>query len=361
MLNYNLSQMTVVQVAAADEGDDFSAPVLGTNDGFGLSFESTQTAYHSGIAAEALATCGLGGTLAQVGDPSRVRYKPIEFIAQQAVDFLVWHQNDIGSYVGSFYYTPNTNQPDGSTSAWMYGGLYAMATSPLAARGVYVNNMVRARIGLFLRASIHATPSGVAPSRPYGTGGFTYTPAMGGYSYQLSAAPLLAMAMMGWNNPLWEGNTALIPNDAGITITTRGQAYITYRQTFDYIGDDFNGTGGADANGWSLGQWQGGAGGYDRTDDQFNLYTIQWVARGLAAVGATCAGGTEAQDANGACTDGNDWRHQYSVLLVRRQTVAPGGGAWLLAGYNAISGNAINAMDAPMRNALAIATLHLSQ
>ncbi len=355
MFNYNLSQMGVVSVAAADEADDLSTPIAGTNDGIGLSFGGANDAYHAGIAAAALATSGMAGTVAQVGDPNRVRFKPIEFIAQQAVDYLVWFQNDFG-YPGGFYYTPNAGTHDASTSQWMYSALHAMATSPMTAQGVYVNNMVKARMGLVLRATIHTTGAAAVAGRPYGSGGFSYTPTTAGYSFQLSAGPLLAMGLMGWNNPLWEGSTALIPNDAGFTGTTRGQAYITFRQVFDYIGDDWHGTGGQDANAWGFGQWGPSDTGYLRNDDDYNLYSIQWAAKGLAAVGAVCVGGTEAQDANGACTDGNDWRHQHTALLVRRQAVTTAGAMW-----TPTRGFAVQSMDATMRNSMAVLTLALAQ
>jgi hypothetical protein len=359
MFNYNLNQMAVVSVLAADEADDLTTPMSGTNDGIGLAFSSDMNAYTNGIAAAALATSGLAGTVAQTGDVNRIRFKPIEFIAQQAVDYLVFFQNDSGSHPGSFYYTPNANAPDASTSQWMYAALHAFATSPLAAKGVYVNNMVKARMGSFLRSSLHLTTAPAIAGRPYGSGGFTYTPSIPGYSFQLSAGPLVAMGLMGWNNPLWEGNTALIPNDAGINInvpSTRGQAYTAFRQVFDFIGDEWNGTGGVDGNAWSTGQWTGGAGGYNRTDDQYNLYSIQWAAKGLSAIGAVCVGATEAQDANGACTDGNDWKHQHTVLLVRRQGVAASGATWLPA-----LGPAVNSLDMPLKTGMAILTLALAQ
>ncbi|MFA5910534.1 MAG: hypothetical protein WC815_17270 [Vicinamibacterales bacterium] len=358
LFNYNLSQMGVVGVAAADEADDLATPIAGTNDGIGLSFtvNPVNEAYVSGIAAAALATSGMAGTVAQVGDTNRVRFKPIEFIAQQAVDYLVWFQNDSGSHPGSFYYTPNANAPDASTSQWMYSALHAMATSPMAARGVYVNNMVKARVGSFLRATIHNTGAAVAAGRPYGSGGFSYTPSLTGYSFQLSAGPLMAMGLMGWNNPLWEGSTALIPNDAGFTGTTRGQAYTTFRQVFDYIGDDWYGTGGQDVQSWGLGQWAGGATGYLLNDNDYNLYSMHWAAKGLSAVGAVCVGGMDAQDANGACTDGNDWRHQHSVLLVRRQAVTTAGATW-----TSTRGNPVQYMDATMKNSIAVLTLALAQ
>jgi len=356
MFNFNLLQMSVVNVTAADEADDLSTPMPGTNDGFGLSFDVSQNAYIAGIAAEALATCGLAGTVAQVGDMNRILYKPIEVIAQQAVDYMVWFQNDGGSYPGSFYYTPNANAPDGSTSEWMYSGLYAMATSPMTAQGLYVNNLVKARIGSFLRQSMH-TVAGPASSRPYGSGGFSYVPNNpADYSFQLSAGSLMAMGLMGWNNPLWEGSNAYIPNAVGFMLnvtSTRGQAYSAFRQVFDYIGDDWNTAGGHDSSsGWDVGQWQGGAGGYVRDDDDYNLYGIQWAARGLSAIGAVCVGGTEAQDANGACTDGNDWKHQQTVLLVRRQTVTNTGATW-----TPTRGPAVQNLGQSMKTAMAILTL----
>ena len=91
-------------------------------------------------------------------------------------------------------------------------------------------------------------------------------------------------------------------------------------------------------------------------DDDYNLYSIGWAAKGLSAVGAVCVGGTEAQDANGACTDGNDWRHQHTVLLVRRQTVTTAGATW-----NSTRGYPVLSMPPPMKTAMAIITLSLAQ
>lgn len=355
MFNYNLEQMVVVGVAATDEADDLTSPMTATNDGIGLGYMGTN-AYTSGIAAAAFATSGLAGTVAQTGDPNRIRYKPIEFIGQQMVDYLVWFQNDGGSATGSFYYTPNTNIPDSSTSQWMYSALHAFATSPMAAKGVYVNNLVKARVGMFLRSTNHQTPAPVAPGRPYGSGGFSYQ-AVGNNnsSFQLSAGPLMMMGLMGWTNPLWEGNSALIPTETGITGATRAQAYIVFRRTFDYIGDEWNGTGGIDV-GWGTGQWAGGAGGYNRIDDQYNLYSIHWASKGLSAIAAVCVGGTEAQDANGACTDGNDWKHHHTVLLVRRQGVTANGATW-----SPTLGPAVSNLDMPLKTGMATLTLALAQ
>ncbi|HEX6162280.1 MAG TPA: hypothetical protein VFZ31_02865, partial [Vicinamibacterales bacterium] len=356
MFNYLLTRMGVVQVAAADEADDLTTPMPGTNDGFGLVFEVNGTAYNQGIGAAALAGSGLAGTLAQVGDPNRILYKPIEFIAQQAVDALVWHQNDQGtSYPGSFYYSPNAGTDDASTSAWMYSGLYAMANSPMKARGLYVNNMVWARIGSFLQqAARQQAVGGVA---------FAYRVSNAG-SFQLSAAPLMAMGLMGWTNPQWQNSSALIPMNAGFALnvnSTRGQAYQTFRNLMTYYHNAWPGTvvAGQDYNAWFWGMWAGDAAGYNRADDQYNLYAIGWLAKGLTAVGVDCVGGTEAFDASGACVgNANDWRHQFTTLLVRRQGAD---GTWLTSGFNQIISHAINSFDPTMKNSLAVLTLGLSQ
>lgn len=129
--------------------------------------------------------------------------------------------------------------------------------------------MVKSRIGQFLKTSIKATPLGTPARRPFGSGGFTYSPAYTGYSFQLSTT-------------------------SAMTLTAR-------------------------------------------------------------------AASTSCLEQRPVAGRRRDWRHQYSVLLARRQTVTANGAAWLLGGFNVISGNAINAMDAPMRNSLAILTLNLAQ
>jgi hypothetical protein len=253
-----------------------------------------------------------------------IRGRPIEYIVQQTVDWMVWGQIDGGAANGGFYYTPNppnsADFADGSTAEWAYSGLYAVQTH-MSAHGVYLNELVKNRLASVLRNSqkFVAAP---APSRPYGSSGTAYRMNMTGYAFQLSAGPLIAMSLLGWNNPAWE-NSNVVAFDGSMT---RGQAYTSFRQQFDYIGDDWNGTGGNDLNLWGRGQW--GAAGYLLNDNDYNLYSIEWAANGLAAVGAVCAGGTEAQDADGACTDGNDWKHQHTVLLVRRQTVGTTGASW---------------------------------
>lgn len=356
LFNYNLSQMTAVSVTAADEADGSKTPIPGTNDLIGLAFASDQNAYSSGMAAGALATSGLAGTAAQTGDPNWVRGRNIEFIAQQAVDFMVFFQNDGGSYPGSFYYTPNVNADDASTSQWMYSGFHAMETS-MSAYGVIVNDRLKARMAMYLRNSQHAVLP-VGPSRPYGSAGTSYNAsATNNYSFQLSAGPLVAMAMMGWNNPQWENNNGLSNLDMSGGLITRAQAYVSFRKQFDYIGDDWNGTGGNDQNfGWGRGQWEGGVGGYLRNDDDYNLYSIQWAAKAMSAIGAVCVGGTEAQDADGVCTDGNDWKRQHTALLVRRQTVTATGATW-----NSTRGFAVVSMETPMKTAMAVLTLALAE
>jgi hypothetical protein len=357
MFNYLLTQMTVVGVTAADEGDDLSTPMAGTNDLIGLGFGTAPGnpyAYHAGIAAAALAESGMAGTVAQVGDPNRVLYKPIEFIAQQVVDFMVWFQND-GGVVGSFYYTPNTNFDDASTSGWMYSGLYALANSPMKARGLYVNNMVWARIAQYVQQGLKNAPTGGS--------GVSYTvSASGGVSFVLTAYPLMAMGQSGWNNPLWSGSGSVA--FAGFNAITRGQAYTSFQKVMTYYRNSWPGTvvAGQDQNAWFWGLWADGLSGYARDDDQYNLYAMMAVAKGFTAVGLSCVGGPDTQDANTVCTGAtSDWRHQFATVLVRRESFAASGGTWLTTGYNQISGNSINSMDAPMRNALAILTLKLAQ
>jgi hypothetical protein len=360
MFNSNLSQMGVVSVAAVDEGDDAKTPIPGTNDLIGLTFGiNEQNAYYTGIAAGALATSGMAGTAAQVGDLNRVRGRTIEFIAQQTVDFMNWFQNDVGASLGSFYYTPNANTDDGSTSQWMYYGLWVMDKYMSPYGVITATERLKGRLAAYLRASQHTVPPGtVSASHPYGAGATSYTMgATNNYAFQLSAGPLVAMAMMGWQNPTWENNNGLASLDFSAGPVTRGQAYITYRKQFDYIGDDWNGTGGNDQNGnWGQGQWAGGVGGYLRNDNDYNLYSIQWAAKAMSALGATCVGGTEAQDANGVCTDGNDWKHQHTTLLVRRQTVTTSGSMW-----TSTRGFAVLSMTQSMKTAMAIITLELAQ
>ena len=357
LLNYVLTQLTAVGVAAADEADDAKTPIPLTNDGVGLSFSADTTAYHSGMAAEAIATSGLAGTAAQVGDANRVRGRSIEFLAQQITDFLVWHQNDGGSFPGGFFYTANANAQDASTSQWMYSALHAMDTA-MSVHGVIVNDRAKSRLGTILRITPEPV-GGKAVSRPYGSTAMAYRPEFNGcWSFQLSAGPLVAMAMLGWNNPQWENNNGLTPIDPFIGPVTRGQAYVGFRQIFDYIGDDWHGTGGNDCNfGWGRGQWEGGATGYLREDTDWNLYSIQWAARGLSAVNAVCVGEAEAQDGSGQCIGGSqDWKHQHTVLLVRRQQLSAAGATWVTT-----RGHAVGNMLLPMETAMAVLTLHLAQ
>lgn len=361
LLNFNLSNMPAFGVSASDEADDAGTPIAGTNDGIGLSF-SMQDAYHTGIAAEGLATSGLAGTAAQVGPVPYVRGRTIEFIAQQVTDYMVFFQNDAGGTAayGGFYYTPNANAGDNSTSQWLYAGLAAMETN-MSQHGVIVNDRYKSRVAGYLRTNQHTVPNGTGPTRPYGAGGHAYTNSgtQAFYSFQLSAGPLVAMAMMGWNNPQWENSNGLLPFDSGTPAITRGQAYVSFRKQFDYIGDDWHGTGGNDQNGtWGMGQWgaaiSGPGTGYLRNTlpDDYNLYSIQWAARAMSALNVPCIGGTEAF-ANGVCTDGNDWRHQHSVALVRNQLADS---RWL-----SLRGHATNSAGQTLATAWAAITLHLAQ
>lgn len=356
MLNFLLSQMSAVSVPAADEVDDGKAAIAGTNDLIGLSFvPGNSDAYHTGIAAGALATSGMAGTAAQVGQIPYVRGQSIQFIAQQAVDYMVWFQNDGGSYPGGFYYSPNVFSQDASTSQWMYYGLHAMETA-LAGHGVIVNDRYKSRVAGLIRNTMHAV-AGPGPSRPYGSGGHSYNPGLAGYAFQLSAGPLVAMGMMGWHNPAWENTNGLLPYDLNAGVITRGQAYVSFRKQFDYIGDDWHGTGGNDGNNWGQGQWSGGATGYLLENNDYNLYSMLWAANGLTAVGAVCVGGTEAVDADGVCTDGNDWKHQHTVLLVRRQVLGPGGALWVSMRGNPMMGS----IQQQMKTAMAVINLTLAQ
>mgnify|MGYP000982340636 CR=1 FL=1 len=103
ILNYLLNQLSSVTVSLDDEADDGLSPIAGTNDLYGYYLLSSNYEWNNqAFALAAIATCGLAGTVAQIGTIAQGQY--FEFIVQQMVDYACYSQIESGTSLGGWGY-----------------------------------------------------------------------------------------------------------------------------------------------------------------------------------------------------------------------------------------------------------------
>jgi len=339
LVNYLLINATVVSVAAADEvnlvgfyPEVLKTPIPGTDDLIGLYIGSSpgdQTSYYMGHALSALSAARLGGYVAQVGDWNRILGRRMEFVLQQLVDGLVWAQNDGGSYPGSWYYSPNANADDLSTTLWAMTGLWH-AERFAAADGVIVPNLVKARLVNFIGQNRESCPEG-------GFGG-TYTTEYSGVCDQtLTAAHVLALGWVGANTFTTTDSRIAFPSYNGLT---RGMLRTWYNGNLTYIANTFSGTT-STGTGWNRGFVEGGD--FGRTDGHGNHYgMLHWQDAARAVKPALVTFGA------------SDWSRSFSRYLVNNQAAA---GNWTWAASTPLGNNSDSNGGDALRSAWAILTL----
>lgn len=323
LLNYLLSQATVVSVAAADESNLHGLypevtlpPIPGTDDGFGLymgSLFSTSNGATS-YAIRALAFADLGGYVAQVGDSNRVLGRRLDFVAQQLVDALVWAQSE-GTNLGSWYYYANDNN---DMLAEFAGGTLdaalalADADRFLAGQGVIVPNLSKARLAYYIQQNATPCPGG-------GSGG-SYMTSSSACDLGMTPAHVISLG--------WDGAAGYSTADTRLAFPsyfgmTRAQLRTQLDATLTFIGNSFTATLPGTVS-WDMAIVEGAD--YTRTDGHGDLWNmLQWTRAARAVTPEVVRFGSY------------DHARLFGSYLVRNQA-ADGGWTWAqvpaLGNYN---------------------------
>jgi hypothetical protein len=310
LLNYLLNQIGAIAIPSEDESDDSSTPIPGTNDGLGFTVGYQNPEYGpQSLALGAIAKSGLAGAMAQVGDPSRVLGKSLEFIVQQLVDAAIASQIDqtgSPSAIGGWYYSPciNCSWNTSYASSHMSGGWYVAlmtAEEAMGAAGVHVNNRVKERIPNMLFYNQAAD------------GGPKYRNSTSSSIFEPAGLSLLASRWLGWDR--WEPDDTT-PAGYPFISTTKGGARQVYDRYYNYIAGKWAlpSTGGMlEAKLWSDGNYN------SQSDAHAWIYSIYNIR----------AGAGDAIDSFGL----HDWYHEFNVDYVKQQqtdgSFMPGPGYWL--------------------------------
>jgi hypothetical protein len=285
--------------ATADESDDGATPMPGTNDGIALAGCSCASFMTHGDQLAGLAESGLAGTVAQTGDANRVLGRPIEYVVQQMVDFTVFAQNDAsGADQGGWYYSPNAGQAF-DHEAIVRSALDGLAAAQaMATHGVYVNQLVRGRMGAYLRADQSSTSKLARPQTNQSCAG----------TFAETGDSLLGAGLLGWANFAATDTRLAYP---GINTVTRGQARVVLNDFVDAIGAAWETFQTEACFGWTSGLFQNdGPTPYLRTDRRSNINAIYGIANGLA---------NQPDPSAYAQVGGHDWQDEFSIYLVRNQ------------------------------------------
>jgi MYXO-CTERM domain-containing protein len=337
MVNYLLTQATVVSVSTSDEvnltgfyPEGSATPIADTDDGYGLNI-GPWTGYLSN-ALRGLAVTNLTGFLAQVGDSNRVLGRRFEFIVQQLVDGLVWAQNDGGSYPGSWYYTPNANADMlGEYAGGTIDAVEALweAERSLARAGLIVPNLVKARNTSYIFQNINVCPAG-------GLGGSYVASYNGICDFGYSPAILFSLGWVGANANDATDTRLAFPSYSGIT---RGQLRTQFDGALLWIETVFSATTPSSID-WDLGFVEGG--NFDRVDGLGDHWAmLHWTRAARAVTPEIGLYGT------------NDHARLFARYLLRNQA-SDGGWNWALGLLHAYNDSILGARG---RAAMALLTL----
>lgn len=222
LMNYLLANLTYTQaLPAADESDDGTVPIEGTNDGFGWTVQQQLYEYAPAqpFSLAALANCGLAGTVAQVGANSLGH--SLEFVVQQMVDYVAGAQYDANSgaqAVGGWGYNACLDCGTGASGAFgqHFGwAVYALhqAEAAMGEVGVHVNQQTKLRL-----------PNMLFYNR-YTDGGPRYTGTMTWSLFEPTGHFLLACRWLGWD--AWDPSDPTVETYPYLSLT-RGQARLIY-------------------------------------------------------------------------------------------------------------------------------------
>lgn len=342
VVNALLLQATIVTVDAASESnltgfypEVQQEPIYGTDDGVGLwigySPGDLNAVYSAGHAVSAFSVAHLGGFVAQVGDPNRILGRRFEHVLQQMVDGLVWAQNDIATagIFGSWYYTPNANADDLSTSLWGMTGLWH-ADEFARDQGVIVPNIAKARLLQYIDANSNTCAAGV-------TGG-SYTSISTLCDFTLSAGHVLALGWVGANQYDLADTRVAFP---GYNSLSRGRLRSLYDTTLKFISNNFALTS-AGQNSWNMGFVE--AGNFGRVDGRGNHYgMLHWQDAARAVEPEVVEFGP-----------GNNWARAFARYLINNQAA---NGSWNWAFTSTLNQNSDSTGGVPLRAVWAILVL----
>jgi hypothetical protein len=233
--NYLLSNLQSWTINVADEADDGTTPIPGTNDAAAYRLNTNVNEINPpGLALAALAGSKLAGTASQVA--GMTQGKSFEFIVQQMVDYAVYSQIDEDSNVkaiGGWYYSPcdySGNLPEHAQAYLSNGWCYALysAEKDMGTNGVYINNRVKTRLPNMLYYS--QAPDGSCYMFNSG-----YMPVFGPVGLTLAACRWL-----GWDQ--WAAGDITSAGYPYLNIT-KGEARQVYDRYFNYIISKWNSAG----------------------------------------------------------------------------------------------------------------------
>lgn len=322
VVNQLLTRLTVVSVGTnpgntqAAPNDESNAtgfypeivavPIPGTDDGVGLFAEFSQLTGYQAAALRGLSSMRLGGYTAQVGDSNRVLGRPMPFIVQQMVDALVWAQNDGGSYPGSYYYQPNSNNDwlgEYNSGALPSAEALWWAEQTMASEGVIVPNIVKVKLASYLLLNARNCPAG-------GRGAVMFGGASNICDVALSAADTLVLGWLKGNQ--FQATDVLLAHPGYSTNVnpTRGSLRSFFDANQLFIGTVFLNTT-PSSIGWDFGFVEGGD--FSRTDGLYDLWTMNHWARAARAVEPEVV------------TFGvHQWERQFSRVIINNQSPVAG-------------------------------------
>jgi len=306
IFNYLTTNLSSVTIDTLDESDDGTTPISGTNDLKGLKFtyENDFSWGAPTLPLAAIAYSGLAGTQTQVGDATFVKGRPVEYIVQQMVDYIVYAQIDATSVMnGGWSFRANEaydwNHEDILRGVFI--GIEA-AYSQMSSAGVYINNRLRNRVMGYLKY-IQDPVTKLA----FGWTGTTSVTLLGGTSDVLIALGFLGASTYNTSD------TTVIANDYAGNSITKGQARQIFNNYLNAAGNNWVSFQ-MDGFGWFDGLFFNDNGTnqtpYLRTDRRGNINAIYGFAEAFGSL-------PNASDFN--LINGHDWKREFSIYQIRNQ------------------------------------------
>lgn len=316
VLNYLLGLTTSITIPAADEADDGTTPIAGTNDTMG--YYQTTSIYDNEIGrfalpVAAIASSGLAGTVAQVSN-ARVNGKTFEYIVQQLVDYGVAAQIDASaggsSALGGWSWTRcfgcTSSDPAVSYIAAHWVLALQIAEQQMGGSGVHVNQLVKGGLANALVRN------------QYSDGGPRYFDGYAGSLFEPVGGSLYGCRWLGWD--AWDTSDAT-PTGYPAQPTTRGQARTVFNNYLAYAGANWNLAGGSTGpTDPTRGIWKDGSPADITPGEQVDIWTM---SGSLLRAGLGHSGATPPVAMVGA----HDWRRDFAMSLVEG-----GNDSWALQG-----------------------------
>lgn len=345
LLNTLLSQIQDDDHAV--EGDKVdgvaTSRIPGTSDGHSLLCRNCSTncggstIYDMGHVLGGIASSGMGGMFAQVGDDV-VRGRKIEFIVQQLVDHLAWAQFRGGDADGGWYYsycgTNNSTNADFSAGQWALIGLEA-ADRGMKDFGVIVSDDVKYRTATTLYRNMKRS----VPAHYKGGGSYRNSYNNRGNNYNVTLAGGLLVGLG------WLGVDRFVPGEAGwnnawgyevAAYTKKQLKEDTYDEVVNYLGRAFYCPNGITYDCWNdclfehdttgatgRARWGISADGQTIQRGRGNVYGMYAVQKGARTIldGLRYVGRADSPNALIDAGVQKDWYREFTYYFVNNQEV----------------------------------------